>query len=292
MKIKKLVTFAISLSMILTLSVSYCFADSIESSVNTNSEKMVEHEIDSKQLLDEAISEANKDNKITRYEGQNILDDMEPDILTEYIKEVDDAAADYFENAEPVEKKYDAENDKSTITYRVDIDPLSSVELTLTDCEESSIVDMVGKNIKNLFVDECYAATNGDTLWKNYGKRYYTAKYTRSIGPGAATICTENHYTISKSKITERPAVTWLHSMSSITGDISSSGYSYYAAATKAGATTGIRARVTFKYRASGAAISTTSYYTLYENLKIKFVKDNPAKKQMKVKYTWNKTDI
>lgn len=225
-------------------------------------------------------------------EGENILNNIAPEVLYDYIKDIDNAAVEYFENAQPVEEKYDEENDTSTIIYRTNIDPLSSVELTLTDCAEKDVTDIVGESIKGIFVDECYAATNGQTLWKKYGKRYYTAKYKRAIGPGYATICSENHYTLSKGRIKERYATTWLDSMASVTGDISEKGYSLYADATKPGSSTAIRTRVTFRYNTNPGGVAVISYMTIYEKLSIKFVKDDSKNKKMKVEYSWAKTTV
>ena len=283
---RKIFSILIATSMILTLSVSYSFAQ-------TGDILPKKYEISSMKILNEAISDASTNGKLTMSEKSEIVDDMSPQVMADYIKEIDETAANYFEKATPIKETYNTETSESSAVYRTNIDPLTSVELVLTDREEEqSQLTSIGKKIKNFFVDECYAATNGQTIWKKYDNRYYTAKYTRSIGPGTATICTENHYTISKGKIKERYGKTWLDSMASITGDISDKGYSVYAAATKPGASTGIRARTTFKYKISGAGTSATSYYTVYENLKIKFIKDNPSKRKMKVQYSWNKTSV
>lgn len=78
--------------------------------------------------------------------------------------------------------------------------------------------------------------------------------------------------------------------MASLTVDLADKGYSLYPNATKAGQSTGIRARVSFKYQTTFAGAAATSYATIYENLKIKFVKDDPKNKRMQVKYSWSKT--
>ena len=249
------------------------------------------YDINSLEKLNETI-EAFEGNKISKTNSEHIIEETSPDVLIEYMDEIDNVAIDYFEKAEPVEKTYDDENDCSIIVYRVQVDPLSSVELVLMDQEESSALNKIGKSIKNIFVDECYAATNGDTMWKKYGKRYYTAKYTRCIGPGYATVCTENHYSISKNGIHERSANSWLDSMTSLTGEITETGYSVFPDAKKAGETTKIRARITFKYTASVEGIAHNSYATIYENLKIKYIKNDSQNKKMKVKYSWSKTNI
>ena len=37
-------------------------------------------------------------------------------------------------------------------------------------------------------------ASNGETMWKNYGNRYFTAKATVNVGLGSGSISLENHY--------------------------------------------------------------------------------------------------
>lgn len=288
---KKKLSYLLVLLLIVSMSTSICFASTNEAKIPLQ-ENSKSYKVDSIQDLNRAIDTKAINNKVSAKDANAILEEVDPDVLADYIKDVDQSAMEYFETAEPIEEDYDAKNDETIAIYRTQIDPLTTVELVLTDCEEPDYIASVGKTIKKLFIDECYAASNGDTLWKPYGKRYYTAKYTRSIGTGYATIATENHYTISKGRITERYGKTWLHGMSSITGDIYDKGHSVFPDATKAGTSTKIRTRVTFKYKTSGGGASAYSYYTVYENLKIKFVKDNPTKKQMKVTYSWAKTNI
>ncbi len=255
------------------------------------SDGLESYDITSLKELDETIEEFGEEG-ISKSDGEWIIEETAPEVMADYIENIDKAAAEYFEEAEPDEVLYDSDNDCSTLVYRTEIDSLSSVELVLSDREETSLLENTGKTVKSLFIDECYAATNGDTLWKKYGKRYYTAKYTRNIGPGYATICTENHYTISKNGIHERKAISWLDSMASVTGDMTKSGYSVFPDAKKAGETTGIRARISFKYTASAGGGALNTYVTIYEKLNIKYVKNDTKNKKMKVKYTWSKTKV
>lgn len=50
-------------------------------------------------------------------------------------------------------------------------------------------------------------ATNGETLWKAYGARYFTAKATVTVGAWQGTLILENHYSLSESGIDERYGV-------------------------------------------------------------------------------------
>ena len=46
-------------------------------------------------------------------------------------------------------------------------------------------------------------ATSGETLWKGYGNRYFTAKVTIVTTAGSVSISLENHYILSKNGIDE-----------------------------------------------------------------------------------------
>ena len=50
-------------------------------------------------------------------------------------------------------------------------------------------------------------ATNGETLWKAYGARYFTAKATVTVGLWQGSLSLENHYTLSEEGIDERYGV-------------------------------------------------------------------------------------
>ena len=62
-------------------------------------------------------------------------------------------------------------------------------------------------------------ATNGETLWKEYGNRYFTAKASVAVSSGNASVSLENHYILSKNGIDENYGV---QSSSAGTGGTSS----------------------------------------------------------------------
>lgn len=290
MKRKKYYGFVFIL-VVLLLTTTLCFATGDDMSGINNSNKIL-FEIEDLNEIQEAINEAEIDGKVTNKEAEHILEGVSPDAYVEYIEYVDEKAEEIFSDAEPVDVVYDSENDESVIVYKTEIDGMSSVELVLTDCEENSVLETAGNKIKGLLIDECYGATNGQAMWKKYGKRYYTAKYTRNIGIGSATICTENHYTVSANGLKERYATTWLHAMASLSGEISDKGYSLYSAATSPGESTAIRARVTFKYSTNLGGTYATSYSTVYEKLSIKYVEKDATNKKIKVKYSWKSVNV
>ncbi|MGN0720682.1 MAG: hypothetical protein ACI4LZ_01860 [Anaerovoracaceae bacterium] len=52
-----------------------------------------------------------------------------------------------------------------------------------------------------------HMAANGETMWKDYGNRYFTAKATVTTAAGSVYVILENHYTLSESGIDERYGV-------------------------------------------------------------------------------------
>ena len=50
-------------------------------------------------------------------------------------------------------------------------------------------------------------ATSGETLWKGYGNRYFTAKASVAMPSGSASVSLENHYVLSKNGIDENYGV-------------------------------------------------------------------------------------
>lgn len=47
-------------------------------------------------------------------------------------------------------------------------------------------------------------ANKGETMWKDYGDRYFTAKATVTTSAGSGSVSLENHYTLSANGIDER----------------------------------------------------------------------------------------
>ena len=59
-------------------------------------------------------------------------------------------------------------------------------------------------SVADVLLPSCYAASNGETLWKKYGNRYFTAKKSVLNGIGGAVIKLENHYKVSGKGLDER----------------------------------------------------------------------------------------
>ncbi len=257
---------------------------------NESVTKELNCEIKSVELLEDEIANKSKDGSITSEEADEIINNTDAETLACYMGEVDDKAMELLEESTP-ETIYFCDEDVEITKYNVKVDELSTVELTITDRPELSVTDKIANEIKSVFVLPVYAASNGEEIWKPYGNRYFTAKYTRYIGTGYITMCTENHYNVSSLGIKERYATSWVHSMVSITGDLSSTGYSIEDewAKTPGASDAHIKSRVTMKYQTTFAGVTTTSYSTYYERTKINYLEKDAANSRIKIRHSWCK---
>ena len=75
--------------------------------------------------------------------------------------------------------------------------------MEFTDCKEDETALSPMQRIPAVMP----TATNGETVWKDYGNRYFTAKATVTTAAGSGWVSLENHYTLSTNGIDERYGV-------------------------------------------------------------------------------------
>ena len=75
--------------------------------------------------------------------------------------------------------------------------------MEFTDCKEDETALSPMQYIPTVMPMEA----NGETVWKDYGNRYFTAKATVTTTAGSAWVSLENHYTLSENGIDERYGV-------------------------------------------------------------------------------------
>ncbi len=208
--------------------------------------------------------------------------------MEDYIEKIDDVVSEEVENGNFDESYYDPEYDKSMEKYEIDIDSLTHVELELVDQEEQSPVDMIASNIKSTVLPSVYAASNGEVMWKKYGNRYFTAKYTRWIGPGYCTLKTENHYNVSSSGITERSADSWVDiSVGSFTSVSKPTNKITKKTATSVNSYAHCKTTLSVKFECKGQVVQ----YDLRERTGIKYLQKDSKNKKIKVKHYWKSLD-
>lgn len=72
--------------------------------------------------------------------------------------------------------------------------------MEFTDCKEDETALSPMQHIPTVMPMEA----NGETVWKDYGNRYFTAKAAVTTTAGSAWVSLENHYTLSANGIDER----------------------------------------------------------------------------------------
>ena len=72
--------------------------------------------------------------------------------------------------------------------------------MEFTDCKEDETALSPMQHIPAVMP----MAANGETVWKDYGNRYFTAKATVTTAAGSGWVSLENHYTLSANGIDER----------------------------------------------------------------------------------------
>lgn len=227
------------------------------------------YEVNSLEKLKSEISKL--DEKTCDRSIDGILNNTNPEVLDEYNKYVDEQAGKMLQDKDVESVCY--QNDGKTV-YRVEIDPISSVELELKDVEEAD--GDGGASINSI--------KNGSSQWKKYGNRYFTAKYTRYIGTGYATLYTENHYNVSEKGLKERYATSWVQHSVALKASIGSIKDSIEdKTATKKGEDIHIKTRITVNISLHGIAQSTT----ITERTKVKIESIDKKNKRIKVKQSW-----
>ena len=129
-------------------------------------------------------------------------------------------------------------------------------------------------------------AANGETLWKDYGNRYFTATATVDVGLGAGTIALENHYILSEKGVDENYGQTKVSSPSGAAVITAEKVQITDRAARNAGSSD-VNMYADFKI------ISKTGTTGIIEKSKrlstsVGYVDHNKTTKQIKVKHSWS----
>ena len=285
----KLIIVVISTVIATTFYPAFSFANGADNGTandrNVNEEAC---EISSLQELEQEIEKADEDNKISKSEAHNILSETDPAVMEEYIKEIDNMLSEEIENNEPDETYYNPGCDKTTEIYNLKIDGLTSVELEIVDQEEQAPVCRIASKIRDVVIPSAFAASNGEKLWKEYGNRYFTAKYTRCIGPGYCTMRTENHYKVSSSGITERYGDSWIADSTALFTTVSGP----TDIITKKTATSvNAYAHMKTTLRVTMIVNGVVRTYDLRERTGIQYLAKDSANKRIKVKHYWKSLD-
>jgi hypothetical protein len=158
-----------------------------------------DYEIISVNQLEEEISEkTDKNNELTKKEGEEIFSETEPEILAAYIDNSIDIAMEKC-NEIVADKEFCLEGENELI-IKEDVCEGINMEIRLTDEEESSLVGTLSGFVINSLCTPVYAASGSgsETVTKEYGARRFTATLKLTIATIVfAKLCLVNHYKIS-----------------------------------------------------------------------------------------------
>lgn len=245
-----------------------------------------ENKINTVGKLKSAIELAyNNDGKMTDSESKYLIESTSTEVLTEFFEEKMNDADSVIEDADI---DVDAIMENGSNGYgmiKLDIEDHSEVMLEFEDKAEPSISDV----IKNAVIIPSYAATNGETMWKSYGNRYFTAKKTVLSGIGGAIIKLENHYKVSSKGLDERYGDSYVsfHFSAGITGSISADEpiISDQSARTPGKSNINLYARYPYHYDGEGVAASGGNYKM---STAVDYLKKDATNKRIKVKHRWS----
>lgn len=143
--------------------------------------------------------------------------------------------------------------------------------------------------LSSMLAEPCYAATNGETLWKPYGNRYFVAKKTVLSGIGGAIIKLENHYEVSSNGLDERygDAYVSFEFSAGITGTISANSPIISDKSARTPGKSNINMYARYPYHFSGKDIASGGG-TYKLSTAIDYLKKDSSGKRIKVKHRWS----
>ena len=247
------------------------------------------YEVNSVPRLKKEIKEAYRDGKMSEKEKKAITAETNPVVLTKFVeekmKQADEAISDADIDVDKVLSQ-DADGEKGKV--ELNLGDHSKVVVEFEDKEEKNLANSVADTL----TPSCYAATNGETIWKKYGNRYFTAKKTVLSGIGGAVIKLENHYKVSSNGLDERygdPYVSFNFS-AGITGNITAASpiISDKTARTPGKSDINMYARFPYQYTANVGGAGATSGGTFKLSTTVKYVAKNASEKKIKVKHSWS----
>lgn len=188
-------TFILVMALILTTSIcgsSFAMTSPVKTfKINTVS------------ALKSEINKSYENGVMTDGEKEDIIRNTDTDILKEFINEKGKVAKKAFEelNGEDIVLQ---PNSLGIMSYEktVDLGDNCSIKIEMTEGEDESVV----AKLENFFFDPVYAVSQsgGDSLWKAYGDRYFTATASVCYVLATGSYILENHYNLSASGIYER----------------------------------------------------------------------------------------
>lgn len=148
--------------------------------------------IDTLKVFKAEVAIANADGELSASEKVYLEENSEDAVIEEFITEKMDLAVDILNDSENEGAVYHLEEGQA---YKKEVYDLGDSCQLIVELEDRSEDDeeLVSR-----------ATSGSNTLWKEYGNRYFTASATVNFSLGYATMKLRNHYTLSAKGIDER----------------------------------------------------------------------------------------
>ena len=157
--------------------------------------------------------------------------------------------------------------------------------MEFTDCKEDETALSPMQRIPAVMP----TATNGETVWKDYGNRYFTAKAAVTTTAGSAWVSLENHYTLSANGIDERYGVASAEGLTNVGKEVKMDVLGSYITDSSARTvgTSDVNMYAEYLMTMMSSSVGATEKRIKLETA-VGYVAHNKTTKQIQVKHSWN----
>jgi len=157
--------------------------------------------------------------------------------------------------------------------------------MEFTDCKEDETALSPMQHIPAVMP----MAVNGETVWKDYGNRYFTAKATVTTTAGSGWVSLENHYTLSANGIDERYGVASAEGLTNVEKEVKMDVLGSYITDSSARTvgTSDVNMYAEYLMTMMSSSVGATEKRIKLETA-VGYVAHNKTTKQIQVKHSWN----
>lgn len=276
---KKLFITAVAITLVLTMSFSALALNELPKEIAVNEE----YEITTLKDFKAELKNVQDDGKITQKEKNELINGTAPEVVFEFYDEKLEEVFIIIHDFD-IDAHMEGDSDYAYCEELIELDDNCIAQIIFEDGEELGPV----ASLLEKAIPEVYAATNGETKWKSYGNRYFTAKATVQCGAGAAGIALENHYKVSKDGLDERWGDAYVTKAVGVGGSISAEDpkITDAAARTEGKSDINMYARYPWTFNLNGVG----SQGTWKLSTSVKYLKKDSKNKRIQVKHSWKKS--
>ena len=157
--------------------------------------------------------------------------------------------------------------------------------MEFTDCKEDETALSPMQHSPTVMPMEA----NGETVWKDYGNRYFTAKAAVTTTAGSAWVSLENHYTLSANGIDERYGVASAEGLTNVGKEVKMDVLGSYITDSSARTvgTSDVNMYAEYLMTMMSSSVGATEKRIKLDPA-VGYVAHNKTTKQIQVKHSWN----